>query len=78
MAQDQIFFQVEVKIPDTNELVKYDEGKSFLISCQDFIPSFYSKLLFIETKEQGVEYVFKINNKDTRTTPMASFWCIYC
>ena len=22
--------------------------------------------------------MFKINTKDTRTTPMASFWCLYC
>ena len=21
---------------------------------------------------------FKVNKKDTRTTPMASFWCLYC
>ena len=21
---------------------------------------------------------FKVNNKDTRTTLMASFWCLYC
>ena len=25
--------------------------------------------LTIETLEQGVKYVFKVNNKDTRTTP---------
>ena len=23
-------------------------------------------------------YMFTVNNKDTRTTPMASFWCLYC
>ena len=22
--------------------------------------------------------MFKVNNKDTRTTPVASFWCLYC
>ena len=22
--------------------------------------------------------MFKVNNKDTRTTPFASFWCLYC
>ena len=33
--------------------------------------------LTIETLEQGVKYV-KVNNKDTRTTPIASFWCLYC
>ena len=23
-------------------------------------------------------YMFKVNNKDTRTTPLASFWSLYC
>ena len=23
-------------------------------------------------------YMFKVNNKDTRVTPFASFWCLYC
>ena len=23
-------------------------------------------------------YMFKVNNKDTRTMPLASFWCLYC
>ena len=23
-------------------------------------------------------YMFKVNNKDTRTVPMASFRCLYC
>ena len=22
--------------------------------------------------------MFKVNNKETRTTPLASFWCLYC
>ena len=22
--------------------------------------------------------MFKVNNKDTRTTPLSSFWCLYC
>ena len=22
--------------------------------------------------------MFKVNNKDTKTTPLASFWCLYC
>ena len=22
--------------------------------------------------------MFKVNNKDTRTTPLVSFWCLYC
>ena len=31
----------------------------------------------IETLEQVVN-MFKVNNKDTRTTPLPSFWCLYC
>ena len=23
-------------------------------------------------------YMFKVNDKDTRTTPLASMWCLYC
>ena len=23
-------------------------------------------------------YMFKVNNKDTRTKPLVSFWCLYC
>ena len=30
-----------------------------------------------ETLEKGVN-TFKVNNKDTRATPMASFWRFYC
>ena len=22
--------------------------------------------------------MFQVNNKDTRATPVASFWCLYC
>ena len=30
-------------------------------------------------KHQGnVRNLFKCNNKDTRTTLMTSFWCLYC
>ena len=37
-------------------------------------PAFtYSKL----TTETKVWNMFKINKKDTRTTPMTSFWCLY-
>ena len=36
----------------------------------------YSNLT-IETLEQGAKYV-QVNNKDTRTTPLVSFWCLYC
>ena len=42
---------------------------------------FYNKLNFpaqtIETSEQCVKFV-QINNKDTRTTSITSFWCLYC
>ena len=40
-------------------------------------PVFNCSKLTTETLEQGVKYV-QFNNKDTRATPMASFWCLYC
>ena len=39
-------------------------------------PSITCSKLTKETLEQDVKYV-KVNNKDTRMTPMASFWCPY-
>ena len=39
--------------------------------------AFTRSKLAIETLEQGVKYV-KVNNKATRTMPMALFWCLYC
>ena len=40
-------------------------------------PAITCSNLTIKTLEQGVKYV-QINNKDTRTTPFASFWFLYC
>ena len=40
-------------------------------------PAFTCSMLTIETLEQGVKYVL-VNNKDTRMTPLASFWFLYC
>ena len=34
-------------------------------------PAFTCSKLTIETLEQGEKYMFKVNNKDTRTTPLA-------
>ena len=34
--------------------------------------------LTIEPLEHMVWNMFKVNNKDIKTTPMASFWCLYC
>ena len=39
--------------------------------------TFTCSKLTIETLKQ-VRNMFKVNNKDTRTTPLASFWCFYC
>ena len=38
--------------------------------------AFTCSKLIIETLEQGEKYI-QDNNKDTRMTPMASFWCLY-
>ena len=43
-------------------------GSQLAITCS---------MLTIETLELGVECV-KVNNKDTITTLLASFWCLYC
>ena len=39
-------------------------------------PAITRSKLTIETEEQGVKYV-KVNNKDTRMTPMTSLCCLY-
>ena len=39
-------------------------------------PAITCSKLTIETLEQGVK-LFKVNIKDTRTTPLASFWYLY-
>ena len=40
-------------------------------------PAFTYPKLTIEILEQG-DNMLKVNNKDTRTMPLASFWCLYC
>ena len=39
-------------------------------------PAITCSKITIETLEQGVKYV--VNNKDTRTAPLSSFWYHYC
>ena len=34
--------------------------------------------MFKVNSKNGVKYIFKVYNKDTRTTPLASFCCLYC
>ena len=31
-----------------------------------------------ETQELETVFIIKVNNKDTRTTSMTSFWCLFC
>ena len=47
---------------------------SFNLICNLALPSrqLHAQILTTETLEKGVKY-FKVNNKDTRTTPLA--WC---
>ena len=40
-------------------------------------PAITCSKLTIETLEQSVK-LLKVKNKDIRTTPLASFWCLYC
>ena len=53
--------------------------KSTVELCKSEItqPAFTCSKLTIEILEQGVN-MFKVNNKYTRTSPLATFWCIYC
>ena len=62
---------------------KYDIklcGRSLQIS--DFQPNLSCSRHFFQSqqwKHQNNEWnVFKVNNKDTRTTSLTSFWCLYC
>ena len=40
-------------------------------------PTFTCSKLTIEPLKQA-RNMLKVNIKDTRTTPLASFWCFYC
>ena len=48
----------------------------YCLSKQTTKPTITCSKLTIETLKQGVKYV-KGNNKGTRTTPMALFYCLY-
>ena len=37
----------------------------------------YIQVIYVRTIPGGI-YVLKVNSKDTRTTPLKSFWCLYC
>ena len=68
---------------------KMDQGvkmgcyKEFLFSPNLTLPTqpqFTCLKLTMETLERGLKVwnMFKTNNKDTRTMPLASCWCLYC
>ena len=40
--------------------------------CVKFVQSQYQK------HQNVVQNLFKVSNKDTRTTSLTSFWCLYC
>ena len=56
--------------------MKKKNGSESVATLTQSQPAFTYLKLTIETLEQGV--MFEINNKDIRTTPMMSFWCVYC
>ena len=64
-----ICFQTHLEPSQTSMMMLFCENDSH--------PSITCSKLTIETLEQGVKF-FKVNTKHTRTTPMASFWCLYC
>ena len=50
--------------------------------CFFFFMQFFSRLYFVENHQwkhqNNVGNLFKVNNKDTRTASLMSFWCLYC
>ena len=52
--------------------INYLKLKSYTSKIQRIV----SSIGFI--RDPAGNYMFKVNNKDTRTTLMASFWCLYC
>ena len=59
--------------------------RKWLLAVKDFTRKFHHEhahlafnclKLTIETLEQGIKYV-QSSNKDTQTTTIASFWCLF-
>ena len=57
----------------------YIKVKETSLSKQ-FCEKHFSKKLFIRWYLSHIktQNLFKVNNKDTRTTSMTPFWCLYC
>ena len=54
-----------------------------MLKCSEFSSRFFSsRHLLIQSQlwkhQKNVWNMFKVNNKDTRTTSLKSFWCLYC
>ena len=47
-----------------------------MVDWWKYTTAFTCSKLTIEAIEYDVK-MFEVNNKDTRTTPLASFWCVY-
>ena len=62
------FWTTQQKIIVENKFIKCHPGHRTAFTCSK---------LSIETLEQGVKDD-QSYYKDTRKTPLASFWCLYC
>ena len=50
-----------------------------IFNLAEYSANIYLFKLAVETPEKCVKYVLrKVNNKDTRTKSVTSFWCPYC
>ena len=55
-------------------------GSEYASESQAVLPAgiYLLKVSNRNTRETREKRVFKVKTKDTRTTPTASFWCLYC
>ena len=66
--------------PVASTTVKCRNCSNSLSEPSHLQPTSTCSMLAIETLEKGVKYgnMFKVSNKDARTTSSMSFWCLYC
>ena len=58
-------------------MVLYEEYRQWSHKILHNPADMHLLILVIETGAQCVKNLFKVSNKDTRTTSVMSFWCIY-
>ena len=77
-----VFYHESVNLPKNTTLAK--ETPTQVFSCEYreiFKNSFFYRTIPVAASASQILagiYLLNVNNKDTRTTPLASFWCFYC